>query len=105
MVKSEICRYKRSIGLQPLPDNNAADISINKRGATAFETLPMSQNAIYDLIFAGRSTSPSLILNVMKPLVGYVKSGVSLDEQSISLLGAEPCMIFLTIVLKNSRKV
>ncbi|TIB71799.1 hypothetical protein E3Q08_01567 [Wallemia mellicola] len=72
-VKSELDRFKRSSGLQPpLPDNNAANISINENGAVAFETLTGLQTAIDDLIVAGRSTSPSLVLNVMKPIVNQV---------------------------------
>lgn len=75
VVKSELDRFKRSSGLQPpLPDNNAANISINEHGAIAFETLTGLQTAIDDLIVAGRSSSPSLVLNVMKPIVGYVTS-------------------------------
>ncbi|TIA75033.1 hypothetical protein E3P94_00978 [Wallemia ichthyophaga] len=75
LVKSELDRFKRSSGLQPpLPDNNAANISINEHGAIAFESLTGLQTAIDDLIVAGRSTSPSLVLSVMKPIVGFVIS-------------------------------
>ena len=76
IVKSEVDRFKRSSGLQPpLPDNsinNQANISVNEYGGVRFENLTGLQNAIDDLIVAGRSSSPSFVLNVMKPIVGYV---------------------------------
>ena len=76
IVKSEVDRFKRSSGLQPpLPDNsinNQANINVNEYGGIRFENLTGLQNAIDDLIVAGRSSSPSFVLNVMKPIVGYV---------------------------------
>ena len=76
IVKSELDRFKRSSGLQPpLPDNsinNQANINVNEYGGIRFENLTGLQNAIDDLIVAGRSSSPSFVLNVMKPIVGYV---------------------------------
>ena len=76
IVKSELDRFKRSSGLQPpLPDNsinNQANINVNEYGGIRFENLTGLQNAIDDLIVTGRSSSPSFVLNVMKPIVGYV---------------------------------
>ena len=76
IVKSEVDRFKRSSGLQPpLPDNsinNQANINVNEYGGIRFENLTGLQNAIDDLIVTGRSSSPSFVLNVMKPIVGYV---------------------------------
>lgn len=76
IVKSEVDRFKRSSGLQPpLPDNsinNQATINVNEYGGIRFENLTGLQNAIDDLIVTGRSSSPSFVLNVMKPIVGYV---------------------------------
>ena len=76
IVKSEVYRFKRSSGLQPpLPDNsinNQATINVNEYGGIRFENLTGLQNAIDDLIVTGRSSSPSFVLNVMKPIVGYV---------------------------------